>query len=134
LYVKKGLSINATSCGMITSIVSLIAPMVLASNSQMLALICDFKQPSTNLPPPINFAVDTLTQAMLKTETPAKTHNNTSTADFVDGLTSPKTATHPIGFVLCDVKASALLANNTKCIGITFQRHVHTRDVVRREL
>jgi len=71
---------------------------------------------------------------MPKMDAPVKIHNNTSDAGFADGPTSPKTATHPIGFAPYDAKANVLSANNTRCIGTTFQRHVHTRDIVRREL
>src|SRR6267142_2101828 len=70
LYIKRKLSVNATNCGMTTSAVSPIAPMVPASDSQTLALTCNFKQPSTNLFPPNNFAADILTQAMLKMGAP----------------------------------------------------------------
>jgi len=67
-------------------------------------------------------------------ETPVKTHNNVSDAGFADGPTSPKIATHPTGFAPYDAKADVSSANNTRCIGTTFRRHVRTRDVVRREL
>jgi len=67
---------------------------------------------------------------MLRTDAQAKTHNNISVVGFADGPTSPRTATHPTGFVPYNARADALSANNTRCTGTTFQRHVHTRDVV----
>ena len=65
---------------------------------------------------------------------PAKTHSNTSIVGFADGPTSPRTVIHPTGFAPYDAKVGVLSANNTRCIGTIYQRHVHTRDVVQREL
>src|SRR6266850_6785982 len=99
--------------------------MVLTSDSRTLALIHDSKQPSTNPLPLNDFMADTLTQVTLKTDVPAKIHNNTSAVGFADGLISPKTVTRPTGSAPCNAKDNVSLANNMRCTGTIFQRHVH---------
>src|SRR6267142_1006685 len=118
---------------MTISTASPITPMVPAFNSQMLTLIHNFKQPSTNLFPLNDFVADILTQAALKTVVLVKIHNNASTADFVDGCTSPKIVTCPTGSAPYNTRDNASSANNMKCTGRTSRRHVHIRDDVRRE-
>jgi len=93
-------------------------------------LIHGFKQLSTNPLLPNDFVADTSIRAMPKMGVPVKTHSNASIVGFADGPTSPRTVTHPTGFVPYNARADALSANNTRCTGTTFQRHVHTRDVV----
>src|SRR6267142_2626100 len=89
---------------------------------------------NTNPLLPNDFVADISIRATPKMGAPVKTHSNTSVVGFADGPISPRTAIHPTRFAPYDAKVGVLSANNTRCIGTIYQRHVHTRDVVQREL
>jgi len=96
----------------------------------MLVLICDSKPFSTNKSLLSDFMVAILTRMTWKMVAPVKIQNNALNVASANELTSLRTAIHLIGFAPYNAKADILLARATTCIGTTFQRHVHTKDVI----